>query len=86
MMDSNFDWTYAHPNGTENQDKKSSVFKKFARWPSFKLSKKAENMIVRAVVLAGDLIPDELVGGTQSLRCSGKKTLPACNMDCDCLV
>mmetsp|Transcript_16895 Transcript_16895/g.34039 ORF Transcript_16895/g.34039 Transcript_16895/m.34039 type:complete len:87 (-) Transcript_16895:54-314(-) len=86
MMESNLDWTYAHPNGTENQDKKSSLFKKFGKWPSFKLSKRTENMIVRAVVLAGDLIPDELVGGTQPLRCSGKKALPTCSVDCEYLV
>ena len=106
MMDSNeFDWTYVQPavkNGLDPEaalsEKKPSPLKKCSRWPSFriskkpsfKLGKKAENLVIRAVVLAGelagDLIPDDIAGGTQSLRCSGRKELPSCNMDCDCLV
>lgn len=80
---------------------KTAGIKKYSRWPSFKLGKKkpsfklgkrAENMMIRAVVLAGelagDLIPEdvsEFTGGQQSLRCNGRKELPACNMDCECL-
>ena len=54
--------------------------------PSF-----AENMMIRAVVpageLTGDLIPEdvsEFTGGQQSLRCNGRKELSACIMDCEC--
>ena len=80
------DWTFAHPNGTENLDKRNNIFKKYIKWPSFKLGRRTENMIVRVVVLAGDIIPDEFLGGTQPLRCSGKKALPGCSADCDILV
>ena len=87
IMNSN-SWEYSHPNGSANQDKKKGFMKRqLGRLPSFKLNKRAENLLVRAVCLAGELgLPDEISGtvsGSHALRCAGRKE--AAMLDCECL-
>jgi hypothetical protein len=86
-MDSDsWDFSQSSAGKNTNQDKRRGLLKRLGpKLPSFRLSERAENMIVRAVVLVGDSIPDEITGGTQSLRCAGRKELPACSLECDCL-